>query len=441
MTTPLDKFNEFYKLKSKYESQIAKEKGAIIGDRKLSWKEKRADFQKFKPKCVNCKRPVGSLFSIKYDDENSNRIFKASCGDLVDPCNFLIVLRTNPDYLYTDMIKTIEDELNELKNEVISYKNKVLFGYNSSEESIEFFDKIKDNIGELSSYLEYNLNNFNNTVNNKEKNIMIMELKEQIYNTYILNIRSAMENFLKTNDTQYVRDAVDIYVNILTPKLNELMGLQYKSYFVEFNEETETYHLIQKKYTVQDIEMPNEIVVENYDLGPGKLEKQASKPVEKPKKRKIKKIIVDDDEGEEEIVVNIPTSKMHAADEPIFRADGSITWSDPNYERIWIKLDQKYKNALMKDIDWLKKTMNEYIKQDKIGKGFAFVPPDNLIYPPNKTEEGYDFGYKLYNDIFNQLPEFQKNTLLTLPIDKDDNKGMKYAINNIIASALNFRKY
>ena len=70
MTSNLDKFNDFYKLKSKYESQITKEKSIITGDNKLSWKEKRIEFQKFKPKCVNCKRPVGSLFTIKYDEEN-----------------------------------------------------------------------------------------------------------------------------------------------------------------------------------------------------------------------------------------------------------------------------------------------------------------------------------------------------------------------------------
>lgn len=470
MSTNLDKFNEFYKLKSMYENQINKEKSTIIGNRNLSLKEKRVEFQKFKPKCVNCKRPVGSLFTVKYDDENANRIFKASCGDLVDPCNFLIEFRTNQDYLYTDMIKTLEDEVNELKNEVISYKNKVIFGYMSTEDTIEIFDKIKENINELSSYLEYNLNNFNNIVNNKEKKGMIIELKEQIYNTYILNIKGAMDNFLKTNDIQYVRDAVDIYVNILTPKLNELMGLQYNGCYVEFNEDTDTYHLIQKKYTIQDIEIPNEIIVDNYDLGPGTLAKEGSNVTKKPKARKIKKIIVDDDEGEPETIINIPTVKVPEINEPIFRADGTIMWKDPNYQRMWLKLDPKYQNVLMKDIEWLKKSMNGYIEQYKKRKeakeenikkpkdrdymllpvtenevvdivGYTFIPPDNLIYPPNKTEEGYDFGYKLYNDIFNNLDDFQKNVLLTLPIHEDENTGMKYAINNIIASTLNFRKF
>lgn len=439
MTSNQDKLNEFYKLKSKYESQISKEKTVIISNRKLSWKEKRNEFKNFKPKCINCKRPVGSLFSIIYDDEASTRNFKASCGDLVDPCNFLIEMTTNLDYLYTELIKIIEDELNELKNEVISYKNKILFGYSSSEETIDVFDKIKENINELSSFLENNLNNFNNVVDNKEKNAILVQLKEEIYNTYIVNIKNAMETFMKTNDTQYVRDAVDIYVNILTPKLKQLMGLQYRTCFVEFNEETNTYHLIQKKYSVLDIEMPNEVIVEKYEMGPGKLSKTPDEKDKLPKVKKTKKIVVDDDEGEH--VINVPTIKITDIAEPIFRGDGSIVWRDPNYERIWLKFDQKYKNVLAKDIEWLKKSMNEYIKQDKEKKGYTFVPPNNLIFPPAKTEDGFDFGNELYNDIFNNLPTFQKNTLLTLPLDNDDNKGMKHAIHNIIATALNFRKF
>jgi hypothetical protein len=458
MTTNLDKFNDFYKLKTQYESQINKEKSLIISNKKLSWKEKRLEFKKFKPKCINCKRPVGSLFYIKYDDENTNRIFKASCGDLVDPCNFLIEMTTNQDYLYTDMIKTLEDELNELKDEVIKYKNMIIFGYVSAEDTIDVFDKIKENINELSSFLEYNINSFNNIVNNKERNAIIIELKENIYNTYIINLKDAMTNFVKTNDVQYVRDAVDIYVNILTPKLKQLMELQYKTNFVEFNEDTNTYHLIQKKYTAQDIEIPNEIIVENYQLGTGKLSDQLKSRV-KPKSslEKIqkmnngKKIVVDDEASEVEKAIRIPIIKSQqlsatpSTDEPIFKEEEGgvtwVTWNDITHQKLWMKLDPKYKDALIKDVEWLKKTMKQYVKQYKDKKDLTFVPPDNLIFPPNKTHDEYDFGNPKYNEIFNKLPEFQQNNLLSLPLNEDENKGMKNAINSIIASELKFRPF
>jgi fructose-1,6-bisphosphatase/sedoheptulose 1,7-bisphosphatase-like protein len=86
------------------------------------------------------------------------------------------------------MIKTLEDELNELKDEVIKYKNMIIFGYMTTEDTIDVFDKIKENINELSTFLEYNINSFNNIVNNKERNAIIIELKENIYNNYIIYI-------------------------------------------------------------------------------------------------------------------------------------------------------------------------------------------------------------------------------------------------------------
>ena len=49
--------NEYYKLKSKYESQNQKNKQKILNNRLLSIKEKKAEFKQLKPKCVNCGKP------------------------------------------------------------------------------------------------------------------------------------------------------------------------------------------------------------------------------------------------------------------------------------------------------------------------------------------------------------------------------------------------
>ena len=61
--------NKFYTLKSKYEDSISKEKKKILNSNK-SLEEKRDEFKKLRPKCVNCKRPVGTLFKRDYDEED-----------------------------------------------------------------------------------------------------------------------------------------------------------------------------------------------------------------------------------------------------------------------------------------------------------------------------------------------------------------------------------
>ena len=94
--------NDYYKLKNNYENEILKEKKKIIKNQELSWKEKRNEFKSFKPKCINCKRPVGTIFSIKYNTEVEFRELKAICGSRTDPCNLNINI--NPPALITSLI-------------------------------------------------------------------------------------------------------------------------------------------------------------------------------------------------------------------------------------------------------------------------------------------------------------------------------------------------
>jgi hypothetical protein len=84
----IDSFNEYYKLKNNYELEIKKEKRKIIKNSELSWKEKRSEFKKYKPKCINCKRPVGTIFSGIYNTSDEFRELKAICGSFSEPCNF-----------------------------------------------------------------------------------------------------------------------------------------------------------------------------------------------------------------------------------------------------------------------------------------------------------------------------------------------------------------
>jgi hypothetical protein len=110
-----DAINEFYKLKEKFESEINKNKKTIINNSTLSNREKRSEFLKLMPKCVNCKRPSkkGTIFSITYhpsDDKIAeHRVFKAICGNLADPCNLNIEVNIG-------IKQSISEELNNIRN-------------------------------------------------------------------------------------------------------------------------------------------------------------------------------------------------------------------------------------------------------------------------------------------------------------------------------------
>ena len=74
-------------------------------------------------RCVNCKRPVGSLFSNTYDEKDFTRVLKAICGDLQNPCPLNIVINTGYFELIPNSIETDEKDIEKAKVSVIKDKN------------------------------------------------------------------------------------------------------------------------------------------------------------------------------------------------------------------------------------------------------------------------------------------------------------------------------
>jgi hypothetical protein len=412
-----DAFNEYYKLKNKYESDYNKDKQKIIKNKMMSWKEKRDEFKQLKPKCINCKRPVGTIFSIKKsgDPKNDYRELKAVCGSLTEPCTLNILINAGITYNILDHIKELEKDIEDYKNEIIEYKNKLLFGYVQSETVIENFEKIKEAINDTSFLLNINYEHLFDIVDNKATNESIAKLKEEIY-IFINEIKESMKNFDTTKNVQFVRDSIDIYVNQMETKLQELSKLKYKVNLVEFDESEGIYRLIQKKNGIADLEdvyVPSEVL--NFNYGEIYTGKPNTKTTNKKKKHNLTIF------GEDDNQIN-----------PTYNDDGTVTWNNTEYQNLWSKIPINYKKALMEDKEWLVETMNTYIENKRQKKPLEFVNPSNLIIPPQILENGtYDFGNKTYNNIFNKYDKSYQNTLLSLYSEENGVKNYNMMINGL----------
>ena len=314
----LDAFNEYYKLKNKYENEFNKDKQKIIKSKTMSWKEKRNNFKQLKPKCINCKRPVGTIFSIKKNGEPNNdfRELKAICGSLSEPCNLNININAGVTYNILDHIKELEKDIEQYKNEIIEYKNKLLFGYITSETAVDNFDRIKDAINDTSFLLNINYERFFDIVDNKITNKEISTLKEEMY--LLINvIKENTKKFNSTNNIQFVRDSVDIYINQLELKLKDLLNLKYNINLVEFDEAEGIYHLIQQKNSIFDLE-DNYVSPEILSFNFGEIYNRKTTKTSKSEAKPL---------GDDEIIQKII--------EPIFNSDGSISWENGEYQKIW----------------------------------------------------------------------------------------------------------
>jgi Leucine-rich repeat (LRR) protein len=143
-----ESLHKYFKLKSKYEED-AKAMRERVREQALKrgLGEKRA--QKMvvasKPKCVNCKRPVRTIFKIKDD-----RLI-GYCGDATEPCGLRIEIFKGRFESDDAFARETRNGLLETKEKIIKQKMDVLFNYSSEEETVS---KFKDLIE------EYNLFSF-----------------------------------------------------------------------------------------------------------------------------------------------------------------------------------------------------------------------------------------------------------------------------------------
>lgn len=433
--------NEFYKLKNKYESDYNKDKQKLIKNKALSWKEKRNEYKQLKPKCINCKRPVGTIFSIKHIGEKNDdaRELKAICGNLTEPCNLNITINPGTTYNIMTHIKELEKNNDDYKNEIIEYKNKLLFGYTTTEIAVEKFDKTKEAINDINFLLNFNYEQLFEIVDNKSENERSKKLQEELY-IYIDQIKQSMKDFDATTNVQFARDAVAIYVNQMQPKIDELFQLKYKVNLVEYDESDGTYHLIQKKYGAANLE-DNYVEPSVVSFVYGDVSSIPSRGKTKPK------LIVEEEESPMqtmEPMQNVEPLQIRAT--PIYNDDGTISWENPEYQNVWNKLPFEYKKALMSEgnRDWLSETMEKYVEYRKENKPLNFVAPPDLVIPPQVQSDGtYNFGNNIYNNIFNKLDKSYLNTLLTLYSEKNGQRNYNMMIdsmNNIVMQQLGFTK-
>ena len=110
--------NEYYRLKSRYDDENAKNKKKILNNKQLSVKEKKAEFKQLKPKCVNCGKPGGTTFaSVIGKVEKSSETFRelrAFCK-AVEPCGLNINIAVGNFNNINNLLKSIDDEIDKSK--------------------------------------------------------------------------------------------------------------------------------------------------------------------------------------------------------------------------------------------------------------------------------------------------------------------------------------
>jgi hypothetical protein len=252
-----DAISRYYEYKEQYETSKARIKSQFITRSEmasLSWQDKRNKYRQLKPPCINCKRPVGTIFSTKRAAMNDNdvRILKAVCGDDVAPCILNIQISIPITNTYQETIAIYKHKINYFKERIIMAKNDLIFGYSKSQnEAIGAFKVYNNLLSDNLTLLQEIMIEFEQFSSNPEKKAQLKLLQTdfyanlEIYNDYV-------NNFKTTNDIQFIKEAVTIYLTMISPQVEQIMNLKYSFSSVEYNETDNTFHLHQPIYTLNE---------------------------------------------------------------------------------------------------------------------------------------------------------------------------------------------
>lgn len=440
-----DALNEYFRLKEKFENEMNVNKRKIMNNPSLSKREKRSEYLKLMPKCVNCRRPSkkGNIFSITFhpSDEKTDayRTFKSICGNLADPCNLNIEINLGVVEHLDKMIENIRKEISETKNVIINDKNKLLFGLMTTETALENFDTNKSYITDLTSIYESYLDQWNKKIDNADKKAELDDSLILLYQN-IDKIKECIQKMNENNDTQFAVDAASIYYTTVQPLMNKIRQLKYGENIV-FNDDTnDTCRLIQNRISLQDMAVAgysDKVVA--FDVG-----FKAKMVPNKKEESEIKELTIKIEEpGQPKAIREVEQ------DDPIIgQGKDGIAWNIPEYQQLWDKLPEKLKTEFKLNIEWMKefmyKCVNERIKHGPSWNGCKLTSPPNIVIPPRKMENGqYDFGISIYNKAFSKLPQSSQELYLTFykedPVSKVKNyKMLEEAINELVQKEVDF---
>lgn len=259
-----DKIDEavytYYKLKNSYEIENDIIKKEIIKSDK-SWKEKRKEYKKYKPKCINCKKTGGTIFLEEYEKKDGidSRVLMAHCGNKENPCPLDIKIYLGRISSYKDVIIENKEVIKECKNNIIKHKNDTIFGYIEKEKAIEEFTSLKEELEMNIDYNEYIL-----TITDETEREKIIESLQKDIIKDIQAIKNLMCEYDTSKNVKYIEDVITLYKNELYVKIEQMNKLKYPIRYVEKNKINKNdkddkndvmyiYNLIQKKKDLYDI--------------------------------------------------------------------------------------------------------------------------------------------------------------------------------------------
>lgn len=210
---------EFFRLKQEYETKVRKMKRDAYHKAPTRKLGKLAAVS-VKPPCINCKRPVGTLFSNRADNK-----YTILCGDGENPCKLNVQIFNGGNSYFEDLLYTFREHLDEIKERIIRQKLDTIFSYVSEDKSIELFKKDLETYNSDSNIYKELLDVYTGYYHNKE-NAELLDKKNQAIFALNEKVQRLLEEYQHTENPELLRLAVRIQINEIYPEVRNRRMLQ-----------------------------------------------------------------------------------------------------------------------------------------------------------------------------------------------------------------------
>lgn len=240
---------EYYALKSKYESKNQAYISKILRNPSLSILSKRSKIRSYSKKCIICGKAGGTLFS------NKDGVLSAVCGNTKNPCGLNIrIVRKEVEPSY-QLAEDFSNKLEVDKQSIIRSKLDLLFQYRSEDDSLKLFNSNKSSYENDSKEYLKAVDSYFNISQNPERE---SELKKADVNLYVMKtgFASMIKEFQeKSDEASIMQSAIEMYVDDLIPETNKIRNLKYRNVEGISGEDDSVFKLVEDPWTVSNMEM------------------------------------------------------------------------------------------------------------------------------------------------------------------------------------------
>ena len=219
--------------------QDASEEGLLNYYRLKSRLEEQKRSKNGTKKCVHCGKPsmTGTLFTTVYHNETDRsegyRELKASCGTLSDPCDLKLSIRVPKTESLSDILESIEKDLEVIKKKIMNDKNQLLFGYITDEVALKRFNENKEALESFTLLSQKYLDLYTNILHNPERKEHIDDATLRLYES-VQKIKQELSS--GSGSAGSIEHAVTLYQQECLPLMQTLRDLTYEVNLVLYTE-------------------------------------------------------------------------------------------------------------------------------------------------------------------------------------------------------------